>query len=127
MVEDDMEQQYLAQRFDEWSRAGVTRLWLADSDLSERYPKPNDQCERSYHGSYQQWKEDEPRCVENANLCTYINTNAPFNNWATEYCSFPEAFGCQVQPGQMIHGIEKPVADHHCKVKEYKASSLFMF
>ena len=27
MVEDDMEQQYLALRFDEWSRAGVTRLW----------------------------------------------------------------------------------------------------
>ena len=39
MVEDDMEQQYLAQRFDEWSRAGVTRLWsgLSLMKISDLY------------------------------------------------------------------------------------------
>ena len=48
-------------------------------------------------------------------MLNLIRTNAPFNNWATEYCSYPEAFGCQVKPGQMIHGIVKPVPDHHCQ------------
>lgn len=114
MVESEMEQQFVTRRFSEWSRAGVTRLWLDDTDLSTHYPKPNEQCERTYHGTYDQWTTDEPRCEEGDNLCTYIGTGATEKNWATEYCSFPEAFGCQVFPGQMIHGIVKPIPDHHC-------------
>ena len=33
------------QYFSEWERAGVTRMWLRNSDLSSSYPKPNDNCE----------------------------------------------------------------------------------
>ena len=72
MIESEMEQQFIALRFDEWSRTGVTRIWLADSDLSDRYPKPNEYCERTYRGSYTQWTTDEPRCLEDTNLCTYM-------------------------------------------------------
>ena len=114
MIESEMEQQFVTMRFSEWSRVGVTRLWLDDTDLSSRYPKPNEQCERTYRGSYEQWTKDEPRCEEDDNLCTYIGTGATVKNWASEYCSFPEAFGCQVFPGQMIHAIVKPISDYHC-------------
>ena len=26
-----------------------------------------------------------------------------------------EAFACEIEPGRMIHAIEKPVKDHHCR------------
>ena len=92
----------------------MTRIWLRDSDLSERYPKPDSNCDYSYTGSYNQWAADEPKCRETSNSCAYATTSATSNNWFADYCSLAEAFACEIEPGKMLHSAEKPVNDHHC-------------
>ena len=100
--------------FSEWERAGVTRIWLRNSDLSERYPKPDPNCDYSYTGNYNQWAANEPKCRETSNSCAYATTSATQNNWLADYCSLSEAFACEIDPGKMLHSAEKPVNDHHC-------------
>ena len=100
--------------FSEWERAGVTRIWLRNSDLSDRYPKPDANCDYSYTGNYNQWAADEPKCRETSNSCAYATTSATSNNWLADYCSLAEAFACEIEPGKMLHSAEKPVNDHHC-------------
>ena len=105
------------------------------------HPKPNSECYYSYTGSYTQvwfqsvtfehhlvapssryqletftkWGEGQPQCEEDFNSCAYISTSGSVNNWATHYCSYPEMFGCEVEPGRMIHNIEKPMMNYHCR------------
>ena len=82
--------------------------------MSERYPKPDPNCDYSYTGNYNQWAVDEPKCRETSNSCAYATTSATSNNWFADYCSLAEAFACEIEPGKMLHSAEKPVNDHHC-------------
>ena len=82
--------------------------------MSEYYPKPDSNCDYSYRGDYNQWAVDEPKCRENSNSCVYMSTSGSLNNWFADYCSLAEAFGCEVEPGRMLHAVEKPINDHHC-------------
>ena len=114
LIEDAQEQKFLANYFNEWGRAGITRMWLRYSDISNQYPKPNEYCDWSTTTGYDQWGADQPVCRTETNSCGYFSTSATSSNWATDNCGIPEAFACEVAPGTMIHAIEKPVNDHHC-------------
>ena len=57
---------------------------------------------------YVEWGTDEPKCRTESNSCGYFTTSATAQNWATDYCSKPEAFSCQIRAGSMIHAIPKP-------------------
>ena len=115
LIESAQEQKFMSQYFSEWERAGVTRMWQRISDISTSYPKPNDNCEwTNGQSGYDQWGGDEPNCRKESNSCGYFTTSASEGNWATDYCSKPEAFSCQVRAGSMIHAIPKPINDHHC-------------
>ena len=118
LIESAQEQKFMSQYFSEWQRAGVTRMWQRISDISTLYPKPNSNCDfgkSDYDQSgYNQWGNGEPICRTESNSCGYFTTSASEGNWATDYCSKPEAFSCQVRAGSMIHAIPKPINDHHC-------------
>ena len=114
LIENEKEQELISQHFNEWERAGVSRLWLRISDLSDQYKKPNEYCDWTNY-DYSQWSTSEPKCRENSNSCAYAATSGTSNNWHADYCTLAEAFACQVQPGRMIHSIEKPTYDHHCR------------
>ena len=108
LIERAQEQKFMSQYFSEWQRAGVTRMWQRISDISTSYPKPNDQCEwTNAQNGYDQWGSHEPKCRKESNSCGYFTTSASAENWATDYCSKPEAFSCQVRAGSMIHAIPK--------------------
>ena len=90
--------------------------------MSSLYPKPDSNCEYSYRGNYNQWSADEPKCRENSNSCVYMSTSASVSNWLADYCSLEEAFGCEIEPGKMLHSVDKPINDHHCpETDTYKA------
>ena len=115
LIESAQEQKFMTQYFSEWQRAGVTRMWQRISDISTSYPKPNENCDwTNGQSGYVQWGSDEPKCRKESNSCGYFTTSASEENWATDYCSKPEAFSCQVRAGSMIHAIPKPINDHHC-------------
>ena len=100
--------------FSEWERAGVTRMWLRYSDISTSYPKPNDNCEWNPYLDYDQWQIDQPNCQTKSNSCGYFSTSASSNNWGTTACSNMDSFACEIDPGTMIHAIEKPPNEYHC-------------
>ena len=143
LIESAQEQKFMAQYFSEWQRAGVTRMWQRISDISTSYPKPNEQCDwtngqsqgstdqqlfinkrtdqRSMNpcpSGYVEWGTDEPKCRTESNSCGYFTTSATAQNWATDYCSKPEAFSCQIRAGSMIHAIPKP-RDQRTNIKRY--------
>ena len=89
-------------------------MWLRYSDISTSYPKPNDNCEWNPYLDYDQWQTDQPNCQKDSNSCGYFSTSASSNNWGTTACSNMDSFACEIDPGTMIHAIEKPPNDFHC-------------
>ena len=89
-------------------------MWLRYSDISTSYPKPNDNCEWNPYLDYDQWQTDQPNCQKDSNSCGYFSTSASNNNWGTTACSNMDSFACEIDPGTMIHAIEKPPNDYHC-------------
>ena len=89
-------------------------MWLRYSDISTTYPKPNDECEWNPYLDYDQWQSNEPKCQRDSNSCGYFSTSASSNNWGTTACSNMDAFACEIDPGTMIHAIEKPPNEYHC-------------
>ena len=85
LIEDEKEQTFVANHFDEWGRAGITRMWLRISDLSESHPKPDSYCEWSTY-SYSQWSNsDQQGCEKDSNSCAYATTTETRNNWLTGF------------------------------------------
>ena len=110
LIENQQEQDFLANYFDEWSRAGITRMWLRISDVLT-----GQTCQWSDYISFTQWiGGEQPTCFEDHSNCAYMTTGASANNWGLDYCSHHEAFACEVPPGQQIHAVQKPVNDQHC-------------
>ena len=110
LIENQQEQDFLANYFDEWSRAGITRMWLRISDVLT-----GQTCQWSDYISFTQWiGGEQPTCFEDHSNCAYMGTGASANNWGLDYCSKQEAFACEVPPGQQIHAIQKPENDQHC-------------
>ena len=110
----ESENQALAKYYDDWRRAGVTRLWLgAVSTENCQFERVN-----GYPLQYEGWEADEPNCQEwneNQPQCAYLSINEVANNWKVGDCYQRDAFACQVDVGQQIHEIAKPTSDYYCK------------
>ena len=117
-IQSESEQDSISRHFSEWQRAGVSRLWLEISDLDPDSAKPNPNCNFRYPDSYSplpytNWNTNEPNCEEMSNSCAYVSTSS--GKWETGNCAGLEAFGCEVEPGTMIHSVPKPTNQYHCQ------------
>ena len=111
----EAEQNNLSKYYSDWSRAGITRLWIGveSKDSSCQFSTWDG---RSLY--YEGWESDQPKCEtepdDDSPFCVYMNTLAAGRNWQVGDCYNREAFACQVQVGQKVH--EKPVdqSDYYC-------------
>ena len=49
---------------------------------------------------------EEPKCVEKSNSCVYIEIATGL--WKTASCGDLESFGCEFDPGTIIHSTPRP-------------------
>jgi len=116
-INSQSEQDAISRYFSEWTRAGVSRIWMEISDLDPDHPKPNSDCNFRYPDAYAtppftNYAQNEPHCEEMSNSCIYISTTT--GNWKASNCAAMEAFACEVEPGTMIHSVPKPTNQYHC-------------